>query len=82
MTITPLKDWRIQRNESCRPGGLEHLSVRSLADEANTTAPAIYSLFGSKDGLIVALGARAFRMLGHAINPRPVTLPRIWSTPG
>ena len=53
--------------------GLEGLSVRGLADSAGTTTRAVYSLFGSKDGLLVALGARAFSMLGAAIAGLPAT---------
>jgi AcrR family transcriptional regulator len=47
--------------------GLEGLSVRGLADDVGTTTRAVYTLFGSKDGLLAALGIRAFRMLGAAI---------------
>jgi AcrR family transcriptional regulator len=53
--------------------GLEGLSVRGLADSVGTTTRAVYSLFGSKDGLLVALGARAFTMLGAAIAGLPAT---------
>jgi AcrR family transcriptional regulator len=53
--------------------GLEGLSVRGLADSVGTTTRAVYSLFGSKDGLLVALGARAFKMLGAAIAGLPAT---------
>ncbi len=53
--------------------GLEGLSVRRLADSVGTTTRAVYSLFGSKDGLLVALGARAFTMLGAAIAGLPAT---------
>jgi AcrR family transcriptional regulator len=53
--------------------GLEGLSVRGLAERVGTTTRAVYSLFGSKDGLLVALGARAFAMLGDAIARLPTT---------
>jgi AcrR family transcriptional regulator len=53
--------------------GLGGLSVRGLADEVGTTTRAVYSLFGSKDGLLVALGTRAFRMLGAAVESLPAT---------
>jgi AcrR family transcriptional regulator len=53
--------------------GLEGLSVRGLAASVGTTTRAVYSLFGSKDGLLVALGARAFTMLGAAIAALPAT---------
>jgi len=35
--------------------GLEALSIRRLADEVSTTTRAVYSLFGSKDGLVSAM---------------------------
>jgi AcrR family transcriptional regulator len=53
--------------------GLEGLSVRRLADEVGTTTRAVYTLFGSKDGLLVALGIRAFTMLGAAVSELPTT---------
>ena len=53
--------------------GLEGLSVRKLADEVGTTTRAVYSVFGSKEGLLVALGTRAFAMLGAAISELPET---------
>jgi AcrR family transcriptional regulator len=54
-------------------GGLDALSVRRLADEVGTTTRAVYSLFGSKDGLVVALGGRAFELLGAEIEALPQT---------
>jgi AcrR family transcriptional regulator len=53
--------------------GIEALSVRGVADAIGTTTRAVYSLFGSKDGLVDALGARAFELLGAAIAELPVT---------
>jgi AcrR family transcriptional regulator len=53
--------------------GLDGLSVRRLAHEVGTTTRAVYSLFGSKDGLVVALGTRAFELLGAAINELAAT---------
>lgn len=45
-------------------GGAAALSVRAVAEEAGTTTRAVYSLFGSKDGLLVdALARRAFEFL-------------------
>lgn len=52
--------------------GPSSLSVRRLADEAGTTTRAIYSLFGSKDGLLLAMyrrGADAFVRLAEAVQP-------------
>ena len=54
-------------------GGLEGLSVRGLADQVGTTTRAVYTLFGSKDGLLIALGTRAFTTLGTAISELPQT---------
>ncbi|WP_194906451.1 TetR/AcrR family transcriptional regulator [Catenulispora rubra] len=56
--------------ERTGPGGL---SVRALADDVGTSTRAIYSLFGSKDGLIAALGARMFDLLGAAVEALPTT---------
>ncbi|HEY2308847.1 MAG TPA: TetR/AcrR family transcriptional regulator [Streptosporangiaceae bacterium] len=53
--------------------GLEALSIRRVADDVGTTTRAVYTLFGSKDGLLVALGIRAFTMLGAAIAELPAT---------
>jgi len=53
--------------------GLGAVSVRALADEVHTTTRAIYSLFGSKDGLIAALGARIFDLLAAAVDAVPTT---------
>ena len=45
-------------------GGPGALSVRAVADAAGTTTRAVYSLFGSKDGLLVgALARDAFEFL-------------------
>ncbi len=54
-------------------GGVEAVSVRGVAEVAGTTTRAVYSLFGSKDGLLVALGARAFELLGAALRALPET---------
>ena len=43
--------------------GLEALSIRRLASTVGTTTRAVYSLFGSKDGLVIALGTQAFNLL-------------------
>jgi AcrR family transcriptional regulator len=53
--------------------GAGALSVRAVAREAGTTTRAVYSLFGSKDGLLVeALASRAFEFL-YAENERLAT---------
>ena len=54
-------------------GGVDALSLRELARDASTTTRAVYSLFGSKEGLIAALGARAFELLEQGLETLPVT---------
>jgi AcrR family transcriptional regulator len=53
--------------------GLDALSVRRVASEVGVTTRAVYSLFGSKDALIVALGAHAFQLLQGALEALPTT---------
>jgi AcrR family transcriptional regulator len=53
--------------------GVEALTVRRVADAVGTTTRAVYSVFGSKDGLLVALGSRAFELLGSEIEAFPAT---------
>jgi AcrR family transcriptional regulator len=53
--------------------GLEALSVRAVASDVGTTTRAVYSLFGSKDGLIAALGAHAFDLLRTGLAALPAT---------
>ncbi len=55
-------------------GGLEALSVRGVAAEAATTTRAVYSLFGSRDGLIAALGAHTYDLLRTALERLPQTV--------
>jgi AcrR family transcriptional regulator len=47
--------------------------VRTVADEAGTTTRAVYSLFGSKDGLVAALAQTTFELLYDAIDRLPET---------
>lgn len=55
-------------------GGPAALSVRAVASHAGTTTRAVYSLFGSKEGLLVdALAQSAFEFLYTEIEARPVT---------
>ena len=62
--------------------GAEGVSVRALADAAGTTTRAVYSLFGSRDGLLVdAMGVRAYeflmqRMHSTGADRRPSDRPR------
>ena len=53
--------------------GLAALSVRRVANEVGTTTRAVYSLFGAKEGLVAALGARAFDLLGATVAALPTT---------
>jgi AcrR family transcriptional regulator len=54
--------------------GASALSVRAVADAAGTTTRAVYSLFGSKDGLLVqALARDAFEFLYTEIGKLPET---------
>src|SRR5262249_46770466 len=59
---------RVVENE-----GLEALTVRRVADGAGTTTRAVYSTYGSKDGLVVALGRRAFEYLREGLDAIPAT---------
>src|SRR3954452_22251081 len=52
-------------------GGSEALSVRGIAKEVGTTTRAVYSRFGSKDGLIAALGVQAFECLCTGLQALP-----------
>ena len=54
-------------------GGDGALSVRAVADEAGTTTRAVYSVFGSKDGLVDALAQTAFEFLFTVIDALPET---------
>jgi AcrR family transcriptional regulator len=55
-------------------GGARALSVRAVAREVGTTTRAVYSLFGSKDGLLVdALAQQAFELLSAGLEHLPET---------
>lgn len=54
-------------------GGLAALQLRAVAQIAGTTTRAVYSVFGSKDGLLDALAARAFELLDDALDRLPRT---------
>ena len=53
--------------------GVDTLSLREVARDAGTTTRAIYSLFGSKDGLLGRLAVRAFTLLQREIEELPTT---------
>jgi AcrR family transcriptional regulator len=48
-------------------------SVRAVAEAVGTTTRAVYSVFGSKDGLVDALATRLFEILGDAIDTVALT---------
>ena len=49
------------------------MSLRALPNDAGTTTRAVYSLFGSKEGLLGALGAWAFELLEEGLEALPMT---------
>lgn len=53
--------------------GIGALTLRDLARSAGTTTRAVYSLFGSKDALLGALGARAFELLREGVSALPAS---------
>jgi AcrR family transcriptional regulator len=53
--------------------GVEALSVRGVAADVGTSTRAVYSVFGSKEGLVAALAVRAFDLLHAAVDRLPVT---------
>jgi AcrR family transcriptional regulator len=53
--------------------GLDGLTVRGVAHAVGTTTRAVYTVFGSKEGLVVALGARGFDLLRTQIVALPKT---------
>jgi AcrR family transcriptional regulator len=53
--------------------GLAALTVRRVAEAVGTTTRAVYSVYGSKDGLVIALGAHAFDLLRERIGELPRT---------
>src|SRR5262245_23107975 len=53
--------------------GLAALSLRELARAARTTTRAVYSLFGSQEGPVGALGGRAFELLQRGLEALPAT---------
>jgi AcrR family transcriptional regulator len=69
-TAEALLDAAERMIEADGPGGL---SLRRIAGQTQTTTRAVYSLFGSKDGLVVALARRAFAMLGAGIRALPAS---------
>jgi len=54
-------------------GGVGALSVRAVADAIGVSTRAVYSTFGSKEGLLEALAKRSFEMLRDDIAALPHT---------
>jgi AcrR family transcriptional regulator len=54
-------------------GGSAALSVRAVADAAGTSTRAVYSVLGSKEGLVDALAEQAFRYLAEGLARAPET---------
>jgi AcrR family transcriptional regulator len=54
-------------------GGIAAVTVRAVADRAGTTTRAVYALFGSKDGLVQALGARGFDLVSERLDSLQLT---------
>ncbi len=54
-------------------GGLDALTVRRVAAAAGTTTRAVYTAYGSKEALVIALGARGFDLLREELEALPET---------
>ncbi len=54
-------------------GGPDAASVRAVADEVGTSTRAVYSVFGSKQGLLEALATRFFEEVNAAVDAVPLT---------
>lgn len=54
-------------------GGVDALSVRSVADSIGASTRAVYSVFGSKEALVGGLAERAFELLMSAVDAVPTT---------
>jgi AcrR family transcriptional regulator len=53
--------------------GVGALTVRGVAHAVGTTTRAVYTVFGSKEGLVIALGERGFDLLREQIVALPAT---------
>jgi AcrR family transcriptional regulator len=51
--------------------GIGALTVRRVAAAAGTTTRAVYTAYGSKDALVIALGARGFDLLREHLEALP-----------
>jgi len=54
-------------------GGADAVSVRRVADAVGTSTRAVYSLFGSKEALLAALGSRAWELVAEGLEQLPIT---------
>jgi AcrR family transcriptional regulator len=70
---TTRESLRVEAERIVARHGLAALSVRAVAEAAHTTTRAVYSTFGSKDGLIEALAQTAFEFLYTEIEKLPET---------
>jgi AcrR family transcriptional regulator len=53
--------------------GVDALSVRGVAADVGVSTRAVYSVFGSREALVAALGVRAFDLLGEAVSAVPTS---------
>ena len=53
--------------------GLSGFTTRRVAEQAGTSVPAVYELFGDKSGLLRAVFFEGFRMLGRRLLAVPET---------
>ncbi|MBS3745294.1 MAG: TetR/AcrR family transcriptional regulator [Wenzhouxiangellaceae bacterium] len=54
-------------------GGIEAVSVRAVAGDIGTTTRAVYTVFGSKTGLLSALATRGYLLLAEKVAALPIT---------
>ncbi len=54
-------------------GGPDAISIRAVATEVGTTTRAVYSIYGSKQGLMDALAVHAFDLLQDGVGRLPAT---------
>ena len=60
--------------------GPDAASVRAVADQVGTSTRAVYSVFGSKQGLLEALATRFFEELQAATDAIPLTDDPPWTS--
>lgn len=68
------EELRVAAERLFAANGLEGVSVRAVAAEVGTTTRAVYSLFGSIDGLLIdAMGAKAYCILEDGLESQVET---------